>query len=299
MAVQYWEYKTLLVPTKFSDFSESVDDYRKQVIEPVAAAISELHYKPLHKKPIETTNVEFYDTPNADFNNNHYLVRWRYTPTKSAEGKPTRKHHQEGNLTLKYRQSNESAVANSNVKSTLSTNDIKLKDEVLLPKSISDFPGMRSNYSHDNELSPVSSKNLHHTVDKWAKLFPALGKLHPSDKTASIVNEIVVQQSQVDICKLKFKGSNGGEIEAKGDIALWVNTKQPQYAYYLAAEFSYSFKSLDSPPPPDALAVCSNFYLGLQGKAYQAWIQDKGTKTSAIYNPPPASTSNTSFKGGT
>ena len=280
MDVQYWEYKTLLVPSLFSGFSTSVDDYRKQVIEPVAAATTGTDYQHLHEDTAYT-NVEFYDTADGDFNANHFLVRWRYTP-----GKP-----EPSDLTLKYRQSQEEPVANANVQSSLPGNEIKLKDEVLLPNSLSEFPGMRSDYSKDNELSSPSCVNLTGDVDDWVQLFPGLGDLNlPGATAVNIVNGIVIQQAQVEICELKFHGANGGEIKAKGDIALWVNTNQQQYySEYLAAEFSYSFKSLTGPPPADALAVCNSFYEGLQAKPYQSWIQDEGTKTSAVYDPTLAS----------
>jgi hypothetical protein len=265
MKIHSWEYKTLLKPGNFANFNSGVDKFFQTVISPVATANNaKCSGTVINTKP---TTVKFYDVQSNGtwyFKDGSFLVRWRMG--------------QQSDLTIKYRTPSEAQSSQGQVRSPEKTNmqKIKLKDEIVLP---AELPGMRSLYSLDNEMPLDFLDPLPTDASGWTSIFPGLALTGvPASATVGVVNGIVIDQQQSDVCTLEFVGKDQGTIQATGDIALWSNGSTP-----LVAEFSYAFSAHGGLPPSDALDACNAFYQALQASTYLGWIFDRGTKTSVIY----------------
>jgi hypothetical protein len=265
MNIQIWEYKTLLKPGNFADFNSGVDKFVHSVISPVAAANNaKCSGTVINTKP---TTVKFYDAQSNGkwyFKDGSFLVRWRMG--------------QQSDLTIKYRTPSEAQSSQGEVGSPDRTQKqkIKLKDEIVLPALL---PGMRSLYSLDNEMPLDFLEPLPTEASGWVSIFPGLALTGvPASATVGVVNGIVIDQQQSDVCTLEFVGKEQGTIHATGDIALWSNGSTP-----LVAEFSYAFSADGGLPPSDALDACNAFYQALQASIYLDWIYEGETKTSVIY----------------
>jgi hypothetical protein len=273
-----WEYKTALSAGMFTSFEDTAATYAREVLAPAAAATRGVKWKWRPKpRDVAHTVVQFLDTAGAAFNRASYLLRWR-------DGGGC------DNLTLKHRRDDPAAAWNGLVRSTLDDADgVAHKQEVILPAE--GGPGMHRIYALDNEIDAGKLVDpFPTTVAGWGAVFPGLAALAPPEEKVMVVSDLSVQQLQTGLGKLRFQGKKH-DIEAKVDVALWVNGgfgRNP-WARLLAAEMSYSFKvKRRADLPEDALGVCNAFYERLQGQEHERWLDRQGTKTLAVYQPRPA-----------
>ena len=136
--VHYREYKILLQPDRFTSkrgFLEFWEDVGKSVKK--FGLKVDIDQQGFHSQVRE---VLFYDTPDFDLYNNHFILRKR---TFYDEGWPRADHE----LTLKYRNPDLRAAAKVDVRPHLGGHkEIKFKEELLLERD--HLGGMRSVYSH-------------------------------------------------------------------------------------------------------------------------------------------------------
>ena len=159
----------------------------------------------------QVREVLFYDTPDFDLYNNHFILRKR---TFYDEGWPRADHE----LTLKYRNPDLKAAAKVDVRPRLGgQKEIKFKEELLLERD--HLGGMRSVYSHGCVL--VSPKiELDRGIENIAGAFPALQSVDIRPKAKiELVNSVAVEEVQNTIGFIHFDHHYKG----KATIAIWRN----------------------------------------------------------------------------
>ena len=161
--VHYREYKILLKPDRFTskhgflEFWEAAHKTLKQL----DLKVDVDH----HAFDSQVREVLFYDTPEFDLYNNHFILRKR---TFYDQGWPRDSHE----LTFKFRAPDLKAAAAVDVHPQLGGHDeIKFKEELLLDRDR--LGGMRSVYSHGCVLTSPNIE-LERGVDDIARAFPTL-----------------------------------------------------------------------------------------------------------------------------
>ncbi len=128
-----------------------------------------------HAFDSQVREVLFYDTPEFDLYNHHFILRKR---TFYDQGWPRAGHE----LTFKYRAPELKAAAAVDVRPQLGGHDeIKFKEELLLERDR--LGGMRSVYSHGCVLTSPTIE-LDRGVDDITRAFPTLKKIdiRPEDQ---------------------------------------------------------------------------------------------------------------------
>ncbi len=207
--VHYREYKILLQPDRFTskrgfmEFWEDVEKSAKKLDLKI-----DIDDKAFHSQVRE---VLFYDTPDFDLFNNHFILRKR---TFYDEGWPRADHE----LTLKYRNPDLKTAAKVDVRPTLGgLSEIKFKEELLLERDR--LGGMRSVYSHGCVL--ISPKiELDRGIENIVAAFPVLQHIDIRPRTKiELVNSMAVEEVQNFIGFIHF----GHHYKGKTTIAVWRN----------------------------------------------------------------------------
>ncbi len=264
--IHYREYKILLQPDRFTskhgflEFWEQVAKTAKKLGLKV-----EMDDEALHSQVRE---VLFYDTPEFDLYNNHFILRKR---TFYDEGWPRSDHE----LTIKYRNPDLKAAAAVEVRPHLGGHDeIKFKEELLLERD--HLGGMRSVYSHGCVLTSPKIE-LDRGIEDIASAFPALRSIDVHPKTRiELVNSVAVEEVQNTIGMIHF----GHHFKGKTTIAIWRNRALEKS---LAGEFAFQckFDRLEE-VHQSTLELSEEFYKTVQLDCAE-WVKLGTTKTAMVY----------------
>lgn len=273
--VHYREYKILLQPDRFVS-KERFMEFWKAVSRTLKKLDIEVETDD-NAFESQVREVLFYDTPEFDLYNNHFILRKR---TFYDEGWPRPDHE----LTIKYRNPDLIAAAAVDVHPQIGGHEeIKFKEELLLERDR--LGGMRSVYSHGCVL--ISPKiELDRGVDDIAQAFPALQQIDIRPKTKiELVNNVAVEEVQNTIGYLHF----GHHFKGKTTIAIWRNRALEKS---LAGEFAFQckFERLEE-VSPKAIALSEQFYKEVQLDCAE-WIKLGTTKTAMVYGLGGASVKN-------
>ncbi|MBK8638245.1 MAG: hypothetical protein IPN92_08110 [Chromatiaceae bacterium] len=217
----------------------------------------------------QVREVLFYDTPDHDLYNNHFIVRLRsFYKGGWPDGLPE--------LTVKFRHPEFAAAAAVNVRPATpgSLARIKFKEELLPLRE--GLGGLRFIYSHNCVMSmPREQMNL--AVADLTRSFPALAQAQANpDHRMTLVNDFAVEEVQVNIGTLGF----GHGIKAKTTIAVWRNR---QHENAICGEFAFQAKyDRREELHKDSINRAANFYKALQMDAFD-WVSLGTTKTAIVY----------------
>ena len=265
--INYSECKIILQPQHFSsaqgfkDFWKIVKRTAKkhgvEVLEDKNAFVNQVR------------EVLFYDTPDHDLYNNHFIVRLRsFYKEGWPDGLPE--------LTVKFRHPDFAAAAAVNVRPATpgSSARIKFKEELLPLRE--GLGGFRFIYSHNCVMS-MPRERLNLAVEDLTRSFPALVQAQANpDHRVTLVNDFAVEEVQVNIGTLGF----GHGIKAKTTIAVW---RDRQHESAICGEFAFQAKyDRREALHKDSLQRAAEFYKALQMDAYD-WVTLGTTKTAIVY----------------
>jgi hypothetical protein len=264
--VHYREYKILLQPDRFITKNGFVEFW-----EIAARTLKKLGLKVETDPQIfhsQVREVLFYDTPEFDLYNNHFILRKR---TFYDEGWPRPGHE----LTFKYRAPELKEAAAVDVRPHLGGHDeIKFKEELLLERDR--LGGIRSVYSHGCVLTSPNIE-LDRGIENITRAFPTLEKIDIRPRTKmELVNNMAVEEVQNTIGMIHF----GHHFKGKTTIAIW---RSRALEKSLAGEFAFQckFDRLED-VNREAIELSEEFYKKVQLDCAE-WIKLGTTKTAMVY----------------
>jgi hypothetical protein len=264
--VHYREFKILLQPERFTS-KQGFTEFWEQA----SKALKKLHLKvdvDPHAFDSQVREVLFYDTPEFDLYNNHFILRKR---TFYDQGWPRQDHE----LTFKFRAPDLKAAAAVDVRPQLGGHDqVKFKEELLLERDR--LGGMRSVYSHGCVLTSPKIE-LDRGIEDITRAFPTLKRIDISPKTKmSLVNNVAVEEVQNTIGMIHF----GHHFKGKTTIAIWRNRALEKS---LSGEFAFQckFERLEE-VSQEALELSQEFYKMVQLECAE-WVKIGSTKTAMVY----------------
>src|SRR5271170_1474810 len=264
--VHYREYKILLQPDRFTSKKGFLDFW-----EAVGKTLKKLHLKvdgDEHAGDSQVREVLFYDTPQFDLYNNHFILRKR---TFYEQGWPRADHE----LTFKFRAPDLKAAAAVDVRPQLGGHDeVKFKEELLLERD--KLGGIRSVYSHGCVLTSPKIE-LDRGIEDIAKAFPTLKKIDISPRTKmALVNNVAVEEVQNTMGMIHF----GNHFTGKTTIAIWRNRALEKS---LSGEFAFQckFERVDE-VNQESIELSEEFYKRVQLDCAE-WIKLGTTKTAMVY----------------
>jgi hypothetical protein len=264
--VHYREYKILLRPERFSskrDFLEFWEDANK-TLKKLGLKVETAP----HAFDSQVREVLFYDTPQFDLYNNHFILRKR---TFYDQGWPRNEHE----LTFKYRDSDLHAAANVDVRPQLGGHEeVKFKEELLLERDR--LGGMRTVFSHGCVL--ISPKiELDRGIEDITRAFPTLKRIDISPRTKmELVNNIAVEEVQNTLGWIHFHH----HFKGKATVAIWRSRAEEKS---LAGEFAFQckFDRLED-VSKESLELSEDYYKKVQLDCAE-WIKLGTTKTAMVY----------------
>ena len=264
--VHYREYKILLRPDRFTSKHGFLEFW-----EAASKTLKKLGLKvdvDRHAFDSQVREVLFYDTPEFDLFNHHFILRKR---TFYDQGWPRPGHE----LAFKYRDPELKPAAAVDVRPQLGGhNEIKFKEELLLERDR--LGGMRSVYSHGCVL--VSPKiELDRGIENIAGAFPALQNIDIRPKTKiELVNSVAVEEVQNTLGFIHF----GHHYKGKATIAIWRNRALEKS---LSGEFAFQckFDRLEE-VHGSSVDLSEEFYKAIQLDCAE-WIRLGTTKTAMVY----------------
>ena len=264
--IHYREYKILLKPDRFT----SKEGFM-QFWDSVNATVKKFDLKvDLEKNAFhsQVREVLFYDTPNFDLYNNHFILRKR---TFYDDGWPRTDHE----LTIKYRSPELKDAASVDVRPMAAGHDeIKFKEELLLDRK--QLGGLRSVYSHGCVLTSPKVV-LDRGIEDIASVFPALSKVdvRPLTKIA-LVNNVAVEEVQNTMGRIHF----GHSFNGKTTIAIW---RSRALEKPLSGEFAFQCKFDQlTDVHKSSLLLSDEFYKQVQLDCAD-WVMLGTTKTAMVY----------------
>jgi hypothetical protein len=264
--VHYREYKILLQPDRFTSKNGFLEFWQK-----ASKTLKKLDIKvetDPHAFDSQVREVLFYDTPEFDLYNNHFILRKR---TFYDQGWPRADHE----LTFKFRAPELKAAAAVDVRPQLGGHDeIKFKEELLL--ATDRLGGMRSVYSHGCVLISPNIE-LDRGIEDITRAFPTLKGIDISPRTKmALVNNIAVEEVQNTMGMIHF----GHHFTGKTTIAIW---RSRALEKSLSGEFAFQckFDRLEE-VNREALELSEEFYKTVQLECAE-WIKLGTTKTAMVY----------------
>jgi hypothetical protein len=264
--VHYREYKILLQPDRFSSkrgFLEFWEDAHKTITKLGLRVDTERH-----AFDSQVREVLFYDTPQFDLYNHHFILRKR---TFYDQGWPRSTHE----LTFKFRDPDLLAAAAVDVRPTLGGHDeVKFKEELLLERDR--LGGMRTVFSHGCVLTSPGIE-LERGIEDITHAFPTLKRIDIKPRTKlELVNNIAVEEVQNTIGMIHFHHHFKGKVT----IAIW---RSRALEKSLAGEFAFQckFDRLEE-VSKEALELSEEFYKRVQLDCAE-WIKLGTTKTAMVY----------------
>jgi hypothetical protein len=264
--VHYREYKILLQPERFVSKHGFIEFW-----EQASRTLKKLGIK-VETDPnlyeSQVREVLFYDTPEFDLYNNHFILRKR---TFYDQGWPRPEHE----LTFKFRAPDLQAAAAVDVRPQLGGHEeIKFKEELLL--ATDRLGGMRSVFSHGCVLISPNIE-LDRGIEDITRAFPTLNRIDIRPRTEmALVNNIAVEEVQNTIGMIHF----GHHFKGKTTIAIW---RSRALEKSLSGEFAFQckFDRLED-VNPEALELSEKFYRAVQLECAE-WIKLGTTKTAMVY----------------
>jgi hypothetical protein len=264
--IHYREYKILLQPDRFTSkrgFLEFWEDANKTIRELGLKVDTERH-----AFDSQVREVLFYDTPQFDLYNHHFILRKR---TFYDQGWPRSTHE----LTFKFRDPDLQAAAAVDVRPTLGGHDeVKFKEELLLARDR--LGGMRTVFSHGCVLTSPGIE-LERGIEDIANAFPTLKRIDIKPRTKlELVNNVAVEEVQNTIGMIHFHHHFKGKVT----IAIW---RSRALEKSLAGEFAFQckFDRLEE-VSKEALELSEEFYKRVQLDCAE-WIKLGTTKTAMVY----------------
>ncbi|MGO9059986.1 MAG: hypothetical protein ACLQU2_21790 [Candidatus Binataceae bacterium] len=264
--VHYREYKILLQPDQFTSKQGFLDFWNE-----ASKTLKKLKLKvDVDNQAFDSQvrEVLFYDTPEFDLYNHHFILRKR---TFYDQGWPRPGHE----LTFKYRAPDLAAAAGVDVRPQLGGHDqIKFKEELLLERDR--LGGMRSVYSHGCVLTSPNIE-LDRGIDNITHAFPTLKKVDISPRTKmALVNNVAVEEVQNTIGMIHF----GHHLKGKATIAIW---RSRALEKSLSGEFAFQckFERLEE-VNRESIELSEEFYKRVQLDCAE-WIKLGTTKTAMVY----------------
>jgi len=264
--VHYREYKILLQPDRFTSKNGFMEFW-----ETAARTLKKLGLKvdtDPHAFDSQVREVLFYDTPEFDLYNHHFILRKR---TFYDQGWPRPGHE----LTFKYRAPELGDAAAVDVRPQLGGHDeIKFKEELLLERDR--LGGMRSVYSHGCVLTSPAIE-LDRGIDDITRAFPTLKKIDIRPRTKmALVNNVAVEEVQNTIGVIHFHH----HFKGKATIAIW---RSRALEKSLSGEFAFQckFERLEE-VPKESIDLSEEFYKKVQLDCAE-WIKLGTTKTAMVY----------------
>jgi hypothetical protein len=264
--VHYREYKILLQPDRFTSkrcFLEFWQDANKTIKKLGLQVDTERN-----AFDSQVREVLFYDTPQFDLYNHHFILRKR---TFYDQGWPRQGHE----LTFKYRDPDLKAAAAIDVRPALGGHDeIKFKEELLLARD--HLGGMRSVYSHGCVLTSPGIE-LDRGIEDIARTFPTLKRIDIKPRTKlELVNSVAVEEVQNTIGTIHFHHHFKGKVT----IAIW---RSRALEKSLSGEFAFQckFDRLEE-VSKEAVELSEEFYKKVQLNCAE-WIKLGATKTAMVY----------------
>ena len=264
--VHYREYKILLQAERFTSkraFLEFWEDASKTM-----AKLGLKVETDRHAFDSQVREVLFYDTPQFDLYNNHFILRKR---TFYDQGWPRPGHE----LTFKYRAPELEAAAAVDVRPQLGGHEeIKFKEELLLERDR--LGGMRSVYSHGCVLISPEIE-LERGIENITRAFPTLQKIDISPETKlELVNNVAVEEVQNTFGMIHFHH----HFKGKATIAIW---RSRALERSLSGEFAFQCKfDRMEDVSKEALELSEEFYKRVQLDCAE-WIKLGTTKTAMVY----------------
>jgi hypothetical protein len=216
----------------------------------------------------QVREVLFFDTPDFDLYNNHFIVRLR---TMYHEGWPVGTPE----LTVKFRHPEFEKAARVDVRPALAGETrIKFKEE-LLP--LRDRLGeLRSIYSHNSVLA-LPREAMNFALKNITHAFPAFRAIEEKGEASiELVNDMAVEEVQVNVGTAHF----GHHYNGKTTIAVWRSRKLEQP---VCGEFAFQCKFNRSDDiHAGTLEKAAAFHKELQ-KTAADWVQLGTTKTALVY----------------
>ena len=264
--IHYREYKILLQAERFTSkraFLEFWEDANKTM----AKLGIKVEIDP-HAFDSQVREVLFYDTPEFDLYNNHFILRKR---TFYDQGWPRADHE----LTFKFRAPDLEAAAAVDVRPQIGGHEeIKFKEELLLERDR--LGGIRSVYSHGCVLISPEIE-LERGIDNITRAFPTLKKIDISPRARlELVNNIAVEEVQNTLGWIHFHH----HFKGKATIAIW---RSRALERSLSGEFAFQckFDRLED-ISKEALELSEEFYKKVQLDCAE-WIMLGTTKTAMVY----------------
>jgi len=264
--IHYREYKILLQPDRFTSKRGFVEFW-----EDASKTLRKLGLKveiDRHAFDSQVREVLFYDTPQFDLYNHHFILRKR---TFYDQGWPRPGHE----LTFKYRDPDLKMAATVDVRPHLGGHEeIKFKEEVLLERDR--LGGMRNVYSHGCVLISPGIE-LDRGIEDITRAFPTLKRINISPRTKlELVNSVAVEEVQNTIGMIHFHH----HFKGKATIAIW---RSRALEKSLSGEFAFQckFEKLDD-VPKESIELSEEFYKKVQLDCAE-WIKLGTTKTAMVY----------------
>jgi hypothetical protein len=264
--VHYREYKILLLPDRFSSKHGFLDFWNdvSKTVKRFDLRVDVDH----HAFDSQVREVLFYDTPEFDLYNHHFILRKR---TFYDQGWPRPGHE----LTFKYRDPDINAAAAVDVRPQLGGHDeIKFKEELLLARD--HLGGMRSMFSHGCVLTSPNIE-LDRGIEDITKVFPTLKQIDIRPRTKmALVNNVAVEEVQNTFGIIHF----GRHFKGKATIAIWRSRASEKS---LAGEFAFQckFEELEE-VSKTVIQTSESFYKEVQIDCGD-WIKLGSTKTAMVY----------------
>lgn len=264
--LHYREYKILLRPERFTSPQAFKDFW--QVVKRVAKEFDVRLEEAEHAFANQVREVLFFDTPDFDLYNNHFIVRLR---TLYHEGWPAGTPE----LTVKFRHPEFEKAAEVDVRPALAGETrIKFKEELLpLPDRLGD---MRAIYSHNSVLA-LPREAMNFALKNITHAFPAFRAIESKgDTPIELVNDMAVEEVQVNVGLAHF----GHHYTGKATIAVWRSRKLEQP---VCGEFAFQCKfNRSDDVHAMTLEKAASFHRELQ-KTAADWVLLGTTKTALVY----------------
>jgi hypothetical protein len=264
-AVRFAEFKLLLKP---GELRHIVDAY--QLWTHVYRAVDQagVRFVPtLGDPPIRARDVMFYDTPDFDLYENHFILRRR---THFRDGW-TRSHDE---LTFKFRHADVERVRAVDVRPGIDAlARVKFKREILpLPDRIG---GSRHIYTRNCVMvMPPAERAV--DIDTLAHLFPALRSIGAKPIHVDLVNRVTVNETLSEFGVLDFGHGLAGTVS----LALWRDTRTSA-PVVSELGFQLKFDRLDKATQA-RLEPIEAFFCSVQHEIAR-WVLLGTTKTNLVY----------------
>ena len=264
--VHYREYKILLQPDRFRS-KQGFEEFWETASKTLRKLGLKVDIDP-HALDSQVREVLFYDTPDFDLYNHHFILRKR---TFYDKGWPRPGHE----LTFKYRTQKLEDAAAVDMHPQLGGHDeIKFKEELLLERER--LGGMRSLYSHGCVLTSPNIE-LERGIEDITRAFPTLKKIDIAPRTKmELVNNVAVEEVQSTMGMIHFHH----HFKGKATIAVW---RSRALEKSLSGEFAFQckFERLEE-VPQEAIELSEKFYKAVQLDCAE-WIKLGTTKTAMVY----------------